>query len=213
VINYTSEQYTFRYVYDVDMGGTEHETPARILQHALTLFSENGYAGTSVREICDAAGITKPTLYYFFGSKEGLYRAAVDGALEKFRNDMPDLLAKGGTVQEKLERVAWNHFKNVREQKDLMRFIFSLVHGRPSHAPATDFVGFYMDICRLLGQMLDDAVRCGELLPGDTQLRVLVFVGSLSEALGGYVLSGSPDLTPTLAHDLVDTILHSWSPS
>jgi TetR/AcrR family transcriptional regulator len=209
----TSEQCTFRYVYDVCMSASEHETPARILEQALTLFSQRGYGGTSVREICDAAGITKPTLYYFFGSKEGLYRALVDGALEKFRNELPQILAKPGTVQEKLERVAWNHFKNAREQKDLMRFIFALVHGRASDAPATDFVGYYKGICIFLARMLDEAVERGELLPGDTQLRILVFLGTLSEALGGYVLSDCPDLTPALAHDVVDTILHSWSPS
>ena len=41
----------------------------RILKKALELFSEKGYDATSVREICEAAGITKPTLYYFYGSK------------------------------------------------------------------------------------------------------------------------------------------------
>ncbi len=195
------------------MGGSEHETAARILEQALTFFSQRGYAATSVREICDAAGITKPTLYYFFGSKEGLYRALVDGALQKFRGELPDILAEPGTVRQKLERVAWNHFKNAREQKDLMRFIFSLVHGLGSDAPATDFMGFYKDICDLLARMLDDAVERGELRPGDTRLRILVFLGALSEALGGYVLSDFPDLTPDLARDVVDTILQSWSPA
>ena len=59
----------------------------RILQKALELFSEKGYDATSVREICEAAGITKPTLYHFYGSKEGVYRAIVEGALERFRAD------------------------------------------------------------------------------------------------------------------------------
>src|SRR3990172_5085308 len=60
----------------------------RILQKALVLFSDKGYDATSVREICEAAGITKPTLYHFYGSKEGVYRAIVDGALARFRADM-----------------------------------------------------------------------------------------------------------------------------
>ena len=70
----------------------------RILQKALELFSDKGYDATSVREICEAAGVTKPTLYHFYGSKEGVYRAIVEGALERFRNDMLRALAGRGVA-------------------------------------------------------------------------------------------------------------------
>ena len=46
-----------------------------ILSAALALFSAKGYEGVSVSEVVSAAGITKPTLYYHFGSKEGLFDA------------------------------------------------------------------------------------------------------------------------------------------
>ena len=46
-----------------------------ILAKALELFSTKGYEGVSVTELTEAASITKPTLYYYFGSKEGLYEA------------------------------------------------------------------------------------------------------------------------------------------
>jgi len=49
----------------------------RILTTALDLFAVRGYDATSVREICEAAAITKPTLYHFFGSKDGVLRALV----------------------------------------------------------------------------------------------------------------------------------------
>jgi AcrR family transcriptional regulator len=46
-----------------------------ILDSALELFSVKGYEGVAVSELTAAAGITKPTLYYYFGSKEGLFDA------------------------------------------------------------------------------------------------------------------------------------------
>jgi len=46
-----------------------------ILNKALELFSAKGYDGVSVSELTEAAGITKPTLYYYFGSKEGVFEA------------------------------------------------------------------------------------------------------------------------------------------
>lgn len=46
-----------------------------ILNTACKLFSEKGYDAVGVQEVCEKAGITKPTLYYYFGSKKGLLQA------------------------------------------------------------------------------------------------------------------------------------------
>ena len=53
-----------------------------ILEEALKLFSNNGYEATGVQEICEQAGVTKPTLYHYFGSKQGLLDAVL---LEKMQ--------------------------------------------------------------------------------------------------------------------------------
>src|SRR5512137_1668868 len=45
---------------------------AAILTCALQLFAARGYDAVGVQEIAQAAGITKPTLYHYFGSKQGL---------------------------------------------------------------------------------------------------------------------------------------------
>jgi len=46
-----------------------------IIQTALTLFANKGYESTGVQEIVDTAGISKPTLYHYFGNKRGLLEA------------------------------------------------------------------------------------------------------------------------------------------
>jgi AcrR family transcriptional regulator len=48
-----------------------------ILVEALKLFSNYGYEATGVQEICEQASITKPTLYHYFGSKQGLLDAVL----------------------------------------------------------------------------------------------------------------------------------------
>ena len=45
-----------------------------LLDAALDLFYAKGYDAVGVQEIVDRAGVTKPTLYYYFGSKIGLLR-------------------------------------------------------------------------------------------------------------------------------------------
>lgn len=59
----------------------ERTTRDSILQAAQALFTQKGFASTSVREICKAANITAPVLYYHFGNKEGLFEAVVEDTL------------------------------------------------------------------------------------------------------------------------------------
>jgi len=47
-------------------------TREQILELATRLFSSKGYEAVGIQEIVNEAGITKPTLYYYFGSKKGL---------------------------------------------------------------------------------------------------------------------------------------------
>jgi AcrR family transcriptional regulator len=51
------------------------DTRSRLLEAALRLFAEKGYAQTSTREICLAAGVNAASIHYYFGDKAGLYRA------------------------------------------------------------------------------------------------------------------------------------------
>jgi TetR/AcrR family transcriptional regulator len=56
-------------------------TRERILQAAHDRFTHQGFANTSVREICEDADVTAPVLYYHFGDKEGLFAAVAEEAL------------------------------------------------------------------------------------------------------------------------------------
>ncbi|MDT3438905.1 TetR/AcrR family transcriptional regulator [Pseudofrankia sp. BMG5.37] len=58
------------------MRGTD--TRGRILDAAVSLFGEHGYAGTSVRDIAERLGLTKAALYYHFPSKETILDALLD---------------------------------------------------------------------------------------------------------------------------------------
>ena len=183
----------------------------RILKKALELFSDKGYDATSVREICEAAGITKPTLYHFYGSKEGVYRAIVEGALARFQADLIHALDAEGSLRDRLVRMAQSYVEGTRREPELARFVMALIHNSPRSAPATDLVGFYQGILDALARTLDEAVAAGELRPGRTDVRLLVFMGALGEAMHGHLLVGHPDLTPALAETLVDTVLEGWT--
>ena len=69
------------------------ETRARILEAAVTLFSDRGFSAASVDDICAEAGISKGAFYHHFESKQALFLALldgwlkiIDGAIEASRN-------------------------------------------------------------------------------------------------------------------------------
>ena len=56
-----------------------------IMEAALELFYHKGYDAVGIQEIVEKAGITKPTLYYYFGSKYGLLENLLNTQFEEFR--------------------------------------------------------------------------------------------------------------------------------
>jgi AcrR family transcriptional regulator len=59
------------------------DTRARVLQAALELFAERGFAATSTRELSERLGFTKAALYYHFRTKDDLLAALIQPALEQ----------------------------------------------------------------------------------------------------------------------------------
>jgi AcrR family transcriptional regulator len=53
------------------------DTQRRILETALALFAAEGFDSASTRAIAEQAGVNLPAIQYYFGSKEGLYQAAI----------------------------------------------------------------------------------------------------------------------------------------
>ena len=61
-----------------ERGKPDRDLRARILDEATRLFAEQGFSATSVRQVAEACDCTKPSLYYYFDSKETLFREVVD---------------------------------------------------------------------------------------------------------------------------------------
>ncbi len=107
---------------DYAPGGRRGDTRARIQQVALELFAEQGYEGTSLREIAERLGVTKAALYYHFKSKEDIVRsftedyfARLDGLIAWGRDQPP----AAHTSHELLDR----YISIVMEGGEVFRFL------------------------------------------------------------------------------------------
>src|SRR5262249_28077832 len=98
---------------------------------AARLFAERGYEATSVREIVEAAGVAKPTLYYHFESKEGLASALLTVPLANLVATLKRIVTTVEDPMACLEQVIEARYVTFREDPDRGRFIYSLLFGPP----------------------------------------------------------------------------------
>lgn len=75
------------------------EKRLKIIEAALRRFGEDGYEGTSTRQIAQEAGVNPPALQYYFDSKEGLYAACLTYIREHFSVALEDVFARATALQ------------------------------------------------------------------------------------------------------------------
>ena len=118
---------------------TETNSVARhIARVAAKLFATQGYDATSVREIVEKAGVAKPTLYYYFGSKEGLAKALISVPLSGLVDQLRQIVTSEKDPIRCLEQILEAHFAFCREDPDRSRFLYALIFGPPGSETAID---------------------------------------------------------------------------
>ena len=147
----------------------DHGAKARILEAAISLFAEHGYSATSVREIVAAAGVTKPVLYYYFGSKEGLFESILDQADELHRELTKKVLEIRGTTRQRLSKFYRYTMDKASEYQDLVRFMHAVSYG-PSFGKLEGRLNkFTRRILKTIETIYQEGVDQGEVIDADRQ--------------------------------------------
>ncbi|MCE0482664.1 MAG: TolC family protein [Methylacidiphilales bacterium] len=118
------------------MSKTTSEPRRRLLDASLKLFANRGYAGTSVQEIIDEAKVTKPTLYYYFENKEGLFQALVDQAMDERLRLMSEAAPDTKPTVDQLTDIIVAVTDFTRRHPDLLRLCFSIAFAAPGEFPS-----------------------------------------------------------------------------
>lgn len=92
-----------------------------ILDAAIKLFSEKGYAQTSIEELAREAGIGKGTVYSYFQTKRDIVRAFCDDLLEYTRNELAAKTNPDTPIKQQLMIIFMADFKYVSENKEFSR--------------------------------------------------------------------------------------------
>lgn len=76
-----------------------------ILEAALDVFSQNGFRGSTLDQIAERAGLSKPNLLYYFPSKEAIHAELMNGLLKVWLDPLRELNPEGDPVAELLAYV------------------------------------------------------------------------------------------------------------
>jgi len=113
-----------------------------IARVAARLFAQRGYDATSVREIVEAAGVAKPTLYYYFRSKEGLAQALLTVPLSNLVVTLRQIVTTVDDPVRCLEGVIDAQYTFCRDDPDRGRFIYALLFGPHGSEVASELEPF-----------------------------------------------------------------------
>jgi TetR/AcrR family transcriptional regulator len=189
----------------------QDEVRGRIIREATRLFAERGYAATSVREIAEAVGVTKPTLYYHFGSKDGLFTALVNHHLGCWLDVIAASLRAPGPVIGRLRAYVAACFQLHLDDPMVLRFLHQAMQQAGQGAPLVDAKRFHEGEVVMLIQLLQEGITRGEVRPHDPVAGALLLLGGVRVRLGA-TLHGGPPLTADTADQVLDLLLHGVAP-
>ena len=96
-------------------------TQRKLLDAAIEAFSENGFKGTSTRDIAERAGVHHPLITYHFKNKDQLWRAAADHIFVAFTHSLAKTLQEqeGLTPKERMSEMIYAYVRYAKSQPAL----------------------------------------------------------------------------------------------
>jgi AcrR family transcriptional regulator len=101
------------------------ERREQILQVALEVFAKNGFHGSSMNEVAEAVGVTKPVLYQHFESKRSLYQALLDDVGERLITEIAKATVEAPDGRSQAERGFRAYFRWVHHDRDAFLLLFA----------------------------------------------------------------------------------------
>lgn len=174
---------------------SRQQTRKRLLAAAARLFAKNGFQGTSVDDVAEAAGFSKGALYYNFASKDELFEALVEESIEQMIAGLESALAGAHTIEEKLaamQRVLTDQERHSGGQQLELEVITQALRDRKLRRTVGKAYTRMRDaIASLIEEQYRDAGVRPPLPP--EQLAIAIVAGSLGT---GLMQALDPDAVP-----------------
>jgi AcrR family transcriptional regulator len=155
----------------------------RLLAAATDLFTQRGYAATTVREIVGAAAVTKPVLYYYFRNKEGIYLELMRQAFARLEELIDDSAGDRGSATQKLLRLCDRTYTLFMENVKVARVMYSIYYGPQQGAPFFDFDSYHLKFLEAVRGLIQEGIRKGEFRKGKPEDMTWAILGAVNVAM------------------------------
>jgi TetR/AcrR family transcriptional regulator len=158
----------------------ETDAKTRLMEAGIALFAEQGYASTSVREIVARAGVTKPVLYYYFQSKEGLFQFILNHADALQEEMLAQALERPGKALERIGGLFRMTYEGITRYKSLFEMIYNLIFGPPQGAPPFDFDRYHSRMVDAIRAIYVEGRMKGEVVEAEPEEVAILVLGILN---------------------------------
>jgi AcrR family transcriptional regulator len=181
-----------------------------IINEAMRLFAEKGYAGCSIREICQAAGVTKPVLYYHFQGKENLYQELMLDIFDHTRKNLRRLANSNESVRDRLVEFVASEFTDCKKDTNSIRLIFRMMFSPEEGYPYFNFVEEYIREREIVADCMrnDQEENAGRK---DPEMTSTALMGVMLVLILEYLFTEKNTLTKQNARKVIDLLLPELS--
>jgi AcrR family transcriptional regulator len=176
---------------DARLVGQESDVRERIFLSALRHFSQKGFAATSLREVSLDAQTTKPMIYYYFGSKEGLYGSIVREILEEMANAIRASVPRHASAVERVMAYCERYIEYFLAKEEVIALVLREVFGLGG-APMAEFARTLGEQVRQpLDEILREGMESGEFRNDHVTVCATAITGIMNMFILGHVFVGA----------------------
>lgn len=178
----------------------------RILQEALKLFAQYGYERVSLRRLASAIGLTPPTLYHYFPTKEALLETLAHQIAERFEKSTEGIAESDWTVPHKMERFCEAHLTTLLQAPEQAAIFLREAPQFLSEPQRSTFIERQKKYEARLEKILREGLETNLFRSIEPRFMAVSLLAALNATATWYQVGGP--LTPKeIAHVLSDTFL------
>lgn len=178
-----------------------------LIESACSLFAQRGYDGVGVQELVDSVGVTKPTLYHYFGSKHGILEALLSTYLKPFGVKLSEKSIYQNDIVKSLEDIARYYFEFVRSEPGFFRFWMTIRLAPPQSIPFQSLLSYSQTQQALISNLFANAAKQHGNLRGKSEMLAVSFI-SLLQIYATDALQGNQLLDEKTVYQIVHQFMY-----
>ncbi len=181
-----------------------------ILQAAIALFAQRGFAHAGISDIAREAGVSHGTVFLYFASKEALFRAAVLEPLEEFATQSLAIMDGEASAVARIRRLVRDQVREMAAEQSYLEVVGEArARAERFGDLAAEITAIIYRVVSRLSELVTEGMEAGELAPGMPDIIAASYIAYLNGI--GLVVRNSGD-DPVWEH-LADQGLRLFAPT